>query len=168
MQLGPELLVASSQALEHDREGESDAAFADCLDVLFQALDTASLSPADQIEWAIDMEQADEYSLCHAGLAHLWKRPYAKSDWSAVCDRLAQRLEAIEPHAEEDAFLPNFKRSQMADWLIRALEKAGRQDEGHPAVRARSAHHPQLCSLGGSPDGQTPLGRGPALVPSGD
>ena len=132
VQLGPELLVASSQALEHDREGESDAAFADCLDVLFQALDTASLSPADQIEWAIDMEQADEYSLCHAGLAHLWKRPYAKSDWSAVCDRLAQRLEAIEPHAEEDAFLPNFKRSQMADWLIRALEKAGRQDEVIP------------------------------------
>ena len=132
VQLGPELLVASSQALEHDREGESDAAFADCLDVLFQALDTASLSPADQIEWAIDMEQADGYSLCAAGLAHLWKRPYAKSDWSAVCDRLAQRLEAIEPHAEEDAFLPNFKRSQMADWLIRALEKAGRQDEVIP------------------------------------
>ena len=25
--------------------------------------------------------------------------------------------------------MPNFKRSQMADWLTRALEKAGRQDE---------------------------------------
>ena len=129
VRLGPELLDAGSRALEHDREGESDAAFADCFEVLFQALDTVSLSPADQIEWAIDMEQADGYSLCAAGLAHLWKRPYAKSDWSAVCDRLAQRLEAIEPVAEEDAFLPNFKRSQMADWLTRALEKAGRQDE---------------------------------------
>lgn len=75
------------------------------------------------------MEQADGYSLCAAGLAHLWKKGYAKSDWSAVCDRLAQRLEAIEPVAEEDAFLPDFKRSQMADWLTRALEKAGRQDE---------------------------------------
>ena len=129
VRLGPELLDAGSRALEHDHEGESDAAFADCLDVLFQALDTASLSPADQIEWAIDMEQADEYSLCHTGLAQLWKRPYTKSEWSAVCDRLAQRLEAIEPNAEEDAFLPNFKRSNIADWLIRALEKAGRQDE---------------------------------------
>ncbi|MCY3666686.1 MAG: hypothetical protein OXH81_13580 [Gemmatimonadetes bacterium] len=129
VRLGPELLDAGSRALEHDREGESDAAFADCFEVLFQALDTASLSPADQIEWAIDMEQADGYSLCAAGLAHLWKKGYAKSDWSAVCDRLAQRLEAIEPDAEEDAFLPNFKRSQMADWLTRALEKAGRQDE---------------------------------------
>ena len=129
VRLGPELLDAGSRALEHDDEGESDAAFADCFEVLFQALNTASLSPADQIEWAIDMEQADGYSLCAAGLADLWKRPYAKSDWSAVCDRLAQRLEAIEPVAEEDVFLPNFKRSQIADWLTRALEKAGRQDE---------------------------------------
>ena len=129
VRLGPELLDAGTRALEHDHEGESDAAFADCLDVLFQALDTASLSPADQIEWAIDMEQADGYSLCASGLERLWKKGYAKSDWSAVCDRLAQRLEAIEPVAEEDAFLPNFKRSQMADWLTRALEKAGRQDE---------------------------------------
>ena len=129
VRLGPELLDAGSRALEHDNEGESDAAFADCFEVLFQALDTASLSPADQIEWAIDMEQADGYSLCAAGLKRLWKKGYAKSDWSAVCDRLAQRLEAIEPVAEEDAFLPNFKRSQIADWLTRALEKAGRQDE---------------------------------------
>lgn len=129
VRLGPELLDAGSRALEHDNEGESDAAFADCFEVLFQALDTASLSPADQIEWAIDMEQADGYSLCAAGLKRLWKKGYAKSDWSAVCDRLAQRLEALEPVAEEDAFLPNFKRSQTADWLTRALEKAGRQDE---------------------------------------
>ncbi len=129
VRLGPELLDAGSRALEHDSEGESDAAFADCFEVLFQALDTASLSPADQIEWAIDMEQADGYSLCAAGLENLWKKGYAKSDWSVVCDRLAQRLEAIEPVAEEDAFLPNFKRSQIADWLTRALEKAGRQDE---------------------------------------
>ena len=129
VRLGPELLDAGSRALEHDDEGDSDAAFADCFEVLFQALDTASLSPADQIEWAIDMEQADGYSLCAAGLERLWKKGYAKNDWSAVCDRLAQRLKAIEPVAEEDAFLPNFKRSQIADWLTRALEKAGRQDE---------------------------------------
>ena len=129
VRLGPELLDVGSRALEHDDEGESDTAFADCFEVLFQALDTASLLPADQIEWAIDMEQADGYSLCAAGLERLWKKGYAKSDWSAVCDRLAQRLEAIEPVAEEDAFLPNFKRSQIADWLTRALEKAGRQDE---------------------------------------
>ena len=129
LRLGPELLSASSQVFQYEHEGESFDALADCIHVLFQALETASMSPADQIEWALDMALADEYGLCDDGLDHLWKKRYAKSDWSAVCDRLAQRLEAIEPVAEEDAFLPNFKRSRMADWLTRALEKAGRQDE---------------------------------------
>ena len=129
VRLGPELLDVGNRALEHDDDGKSDAAFTDCFEVLFKALNTASLSPADLIEWAIDMEQADGYSLCAAGLEHLWKKGYAKSDWSAVCDRLAQRLEAIAPVEEEDAFLPNLKRSQLADWLTRTLEKAGRQDE---------------------------------------
>ena len=123
LRLGPELLAAISRALEHD--SESDAAFADCLDVLFQGLDTASLSPVDQIEWALDMEQADEYSLCHTGLDNLWKKRYTKSDWSAVCDRLAQRLESFKSAEGE----PRYKRNRLADWLIRALEKAGNQDK---------------------------------------
>ena len=46
-----------------------------------------------------------------------------------MSDRLAQRLEAIGPAEGEDDFSHNFKRSQIADWLIRALEKAGRPDE---------------------------------------
>ncbi len=129
LQLGPELLAAGNQALEYDHEGESDGVLADCLHVLFQALDAASLSPADQIEWALNMALADTYSLCDAGLDHLWKKRYAKSDWSAVSDRLARRLKAIGPAEGEDDFSHNFKRSQIADWLIRALEKAGRPDE---------------------------------------
>lgn len=129
LRLGPELLDVGSRALMHDHEGEFSTAFADCFEVVFQALDTASLSPADQVEWALDMALADEYSLCDGGLDHLWKKRYAKSDWSAVCDRLAQRLEATESSAEKDTFSYGYKRDRVTDWLIRALEKAGRQDE---------------------------------------
>ena len=125
LRLGPELLDAAHQVLQYDSEGESDAAFADCLDVLFQDLEKSSLSPADQVEWALDMALADEYSLCIAGLDHLWKKRYAKSDWSAVSDRLAQRLKTFKA-AKGDL---RYKRDRVADWLIRALEKAGRQDE---------------------------------------
>ena len=125
LRLGPELLDAAHQVLEYDSEGESDAAFADCLDVLFQDLEKSSLSPADQVEWALDMALADEYSLCVAGLDHLWKKRYAKSDWSAVSDRLAQRLKTFKAAKGE----LRYKRDRVADWLILALEKAGRQDE---------------------------------------
>ena len=125
LRLGPELLDAAHQVLEYDSEGESDAAFADCLNVLFQDLEKSSLSPADQVEWALDMALADEYSLCDAGLDHLWKKRYAKSDWSAVSDRLAQRLKTFKAAKGE----LRYKRDRVADWLILALEKAGRQDE---------------------------------------
>lgn len=125
LRLGPELLAAAHQALQYDSEGESDEAFADCLDVLFQDLEKSSLSLADQVEWALDMALADEYSLCDAGLDHLWKKRYAKSDWSAVSDRLAQRLKTFKAAKGE----LRYKRDRVADWLILALEKAGRQDE---------------------------------------
>ena len=128
LRLGPELLDAAHQVLEYDSEGESDAAFADCLNVLFQALDTASLSPADQVEWALNMALADEYSLCDAGLDLLWKKRYAKSDWSAVSDRLAQHLKTFKATKGE----LRYKRDRVTDWLIRALEKASRQDEVIP------------------------------------
>ncbi|MCY4602745.1 MAG: SWIM zinc finger family protein [Gemmatimonadetes bacterium] len=125
MRLGPELLATAHQALQYDSEGEFEAAFSDCLDVLFQVSEKSSLSPADQVEWALDMALADEYGLCDAGLDQLWKRRYAKSDWSAVSDRLAQRIEASKDTKEE----LHYERDRLTDWLIRVLEKAGRQDE---------------------------------------
>ena len=125
VRLGPELLATAHQALQYDSEGEFEAAFSDCLDVLFQVLEKSSLLPADQVEWALDMALADEYGLCDAGLDQLWKRRYAKSDWSAVSDRLAQRIETSKDTKEE----LYYERDRLTDWLIRALEKAGRQDE---------------------------------------
>ncbi len=125
VRLGPELLATAHQALQYDSEGEFEAAFSDCLDVLFQVLEKSSLSPADQVEWALNMALADEYGLCDAGLDQLWKRRYAKSDWSAVSDRLAQRIETSKDTKEE----LHYERDRLTDWLILALEKAGRQDE---------------------------------------
>ena len=125
VRLGPELLATAHQALQYDSQGEFEAAFSDCLDVLFQVSEKSSLSPADQVEWALDMALADEYGLFDAGLDQLWKRRYAKSDWSAVSDRLAQRIETSKDTKEE----LHYERDRLTDWLIRALEKAGRQDE---------------------------------------
>ena len=67
VRLGPELLAAGTQALEYEHEGESTEAIGACLDVLFEALDRSSMSPADRIEWVLDMALADEYELCCDG-----------------------------------------------------------------------------------------------------
>ena len=126
--LGAELLAAAGRALEHEHEGESAPGLGACLGVLFKNMDRTSLSPADQVEWALDMELADEYGLCEDGLDRVWKKRYGKSGWSAVGDRLAERLEATG-FVPGDRFSHDFRRDRIADWLIRALERAGRQDE---------------------------------------
>ena len=97
VRLGPELLDAGTRALEYEHEGESGYAISACLDLLFQALDATALSPADRIEWSLDLSLADPYDLFDVGLEDFQKKGYAKSEWSEVCDRLEQRLEASEP-----------------------------------------------------------------------
>ena len=129
VQLGPELLEAGTRALEYEHEGESGYAISACLNLLFQALDATALSPADRIEWALDMALADEYDLCDAGMENFMKKRYARSDWSEVSDRLEKRLEAEEPTPREEDFSYDFNRDRIANWLIHALEKAGRRKE---------------------------------------
>lgn len=125
VRLGPELLAAGSRALQYEHEGESSDAIGECLDVLFQALDRSSMSPADRIAWALDMSLDDEYDLCYNGLENLLENDYTRSDWSAVCDHLTQRLDAHEQPPGDDGLSTDYKRDQIVDWLIHALEKAG-------------------------------------------
>ncbi len=120
VELGPELAAAATQALEEEEEGESGPELAACLAVLFRALDSLSLSPADEVEWSVDMSLADEYGLCDERVERVWQKRRSKKEWSAVADRLAERLQATEPEEGRD---------YVADWLIRALEEAGRRDE---------------------------------------
>ena len=135
VQLGPELLAAGTQALEYEHEGESSEAIGACLDVLFQALDASSLSPSDRIVWVLDMAQTDEYELCSEGFANLWVEDYDKRDWSKVCDRLAQRLDARACSARNSEGSGEYRRDYVVDWLIRAMEKAGRRDEIIPLCK---------------------------------
>ncbi|MDE3000451.1 MAG: hypothetical protein OXU79_15360 [Gemmatimonadota bacterium] len=129
VRLGPELLAAGTQALEYEHEAESTEPIGACLDVLFHALDRTSMTPADRIEWVLDMALSDEYELCGEGFENLWDEDYAKSDWSEVCDRWTQRLAEWEQPVRDDERSSDYKRDRIADWLILALEKADRRTE---------------------------------------
>ena len=135
VRLGPELLAAGAQALEYEHEAESTEPIGACLDVLFHALDQTSLTPADRIEWVLDMALADEYELCGEGFENLWEEDFAKSDWSEVCDRWTQRLDEWEQPVRDDERSSHYKRDRIADWLILALEKAGRRTEIVPLCK---------------------------------
>lgn len=135
VRLGPELLAAGTQALEYEHEAVSTEPIGACLDVLFQALDRSSMPPADRIEWILDMALADEYELCREGFENLWEGDYAECDWSEVCDRLARRLGNREQLPGDDELSRDYQRDLITDWLIHALEKAGRQKEIVPLCK---------------------------------
>ncbi|MGH8068941.1 MAG: SWIM zinc finger family protein [Candidatus Entotheonellia bacterium] len=127
--LGKPLLEAGTQQVEmsHD-EGEAAEAIASCLTVVFRALARSSLAPAEQMLWAVEAELDDEYDLCQAA-EQFWEQEYAAADWHILAEKLAQRLRQCKSTPGNDRFLRNYHRDRLTDWLIYALEHAGRHDE---------------------------------------
>lgn len=129
VRFGPELLFSCGRLIEHDHEGEAFDEIGACLEVLFEALHEAFPSSADQVEWVLDMDLADEYSLCSEGREHFWSMRRSANDWSAVADRLGQRLEEHESAGKGKGFSRHYERNRISNWLILALERAGREEE---------------------------------------
>jgi uncharacterized Zn finger protein len=127
VRLGEHLLEAGISQVEqsHD-EGETAAAVAMCLDVVFAALPSSSLAADEQIVWAVDALLRDDYSLCDSA-RHVLDEPYPSEAWSTVADELLNRLEGL-PAAAGD-FQREYRRRRVADFAILALEHAGRAEE---------------------------------------
>jgi len=137
--LGKELLEAGIRQVEmsHD-EGETGIEISSCLDIVFQALPKSSLSPVEQILWVIDAELVDEYELC-SGAESFWKKKQKASDWNNVADRLLERLNKFQPAKGEDSFSRSYHRDNLTNWIIRALESSGRQEEVIPLCEREAA-----------------------------
>ncbi len=126
--LGKELLEAgSNQVGMSDDDGETAMEISPCLEIVFRALSKSSLSPVQQMLWAVDAELEDEYGLCQ-DLEHFWKKRFNKEDWSKLADILLERLNGFVSNKRE-GFSRNYARDRLSDWIIQAMEKAGRQKE---------------------------------------
>ena len=118
-------------------EGETATAFAECLSPLFRAVRESSLTPTQRLLYAIDADLKDEYNVIESDhLDAVLESNASPSDWSGAADELARRLKfdtRIGAH-----FHDKYQRERIADWLVRALTNAGRDDE-IIAVREREA-----------------------------
>lgn len=119
-------------------EGETATAFAECLSPLFRAVKESSLTPTQRLLYAIDADLKDEYNVIESDhLDAVLESNASLSDWSAVADELARRLKSDTRIGAN--FHDKYHRGRIADWLVRALTNAGRDDE-IIAVREREAH----------------------------
>jgi uncharacterized Zn finger protein len=119
--LGKELLQAGSRQVENSQdEGETALEISSCLEVVFRALPRSSRPLAVQMLWAVEAALLDDFDLC-LGFDAFWQQKRSAADWGTLADQLAKRLLRSEDKG--------YSRERLVDFLIEALEKAGRADE---------------------------------------
>ncbi len=128
--LGKELIGTVTFAVEmYDREGEMIDKVKPSIETVIQALTLSSLSSSEQLAWVVDTALADDYDLCTDALESFWNDRQKKSDWSELADELQKRLNNIPVSNDADGDISTYRRDQLSNWLISALECAGREAE---------------------------------------
>lgn len=118
-------------------EGETATAFAECLPPIFRAVAKSSSPSAKKLLFAIDADLRDEYNVIESDLLDaVLENEASLADWSAAADELARRLQSETRTGGN--FHDKYERERIADWLVRVLTRAGRDDEAI-AVRKREA-----------------------------
>jgi uncharacterized Zn finger protein len=136
--LGRELLTTGSRQVEesHD-DGETAMEIAACMPVIVAALDQSSLDAADKLNWALDVLLDDQYELCEAFGEYL-DREHPLTAWCTLADRLLARLNELKgPKGAED-LSGKYERDRLSNWIIHALERAGREAEIIPLCVAEA------------------------------
>ncbi|MFH1709036.1 MAG: hypothetical protein ABIF71_14115 [Planctomycetota bacterium] len=133
VELGGTLLECGSRQIElsHD-EGEIGQEVAECMEIAFRALRSSGRPGPERLLWEVDARLKDDYGIFDS-INGLWKNSTAfnKADWSTVADALTRRMEAIRVTAKADGTGCStvYQRKSIMDWLLNALEHAGRADE---------------------------------------
>lgn len=128
--LGRELIDRGCEQVGHsDDEGETAAALADCLQVVFDAVAKSSLSAAEKILYAIDACLQDDYDILGEGVDNLLNAKWSKADWLVVADRLSARLRESPSSDSRDGFSRDYNRDRLTNFLADALAHAGRSGE---------------------------------------
>jgi uncharacterized Zn finger protein len=128
VRLGKELMTLGNEQIgQSNDEGETAEAVGECVPVIFQAVAASTLTPAHKLLFAIDAHLRDDYGIVNDEADVILKMSGAKSAWSEVADVLTQR--AKSPVKDDDPYYRKYQHEHMADWLIQALENAGREGE---------------------------------------
>jgi len=127
--LGKELFKAEKRQLEmSDDHGLTGMEISSCLEVVFRALPKSSIPPSEQMLWVVETSLEDGYDL-YQGTESFWERKHKASDWNILAGKLMERLNHYPSRQGEDSYSHNYRRDRLSDWVIIALENAGRKEE---------------------------------------
>lgn len=133
VELGSHLMKRGIAQVEqsHD-EGETGMEIGEAMQVVFKAVRESTLSPARRILWEIDLRLQDGYCILDGinGLCDTVGSP-DQDAWLEVADDMADRLARMPARKTQDRddVSSKYEREQVMRWLLRALERAGREEE---------------------------------------
>lgn len=112
-----------------DDDGGTEEGIAACLDIVFEALAESALSASERMLFAILADLNDEYDLC-AGAERFLKEKIPVPDWGHVADTLVAWLDGERYNPERGRRSGSrYDRDKLTDWIMTALDRAGREDE---------------------------------------
>jgi uncharacterized Zn finger protein len=138
LKLGRQLIELGHRQIEesHD-EGETATQIEECMPVVIQALEQSSMAASDKLAWAVDVVLKDDYGVFDAFGDYLDRR-YPKAAWNTLADRLFKQLDKMKHSGIKDDFHRNYARDRLSNWIIRALEQAGREEEIIPLCQVEA------------------------------
>lgn len=129
LQAGDLLLrKGTEQVAGSDDNGETAGEIEQCMDLVFSALPHTSKPVHEQLLYAIHAELHDEYDLC-AGADIFLNGMFPAAEWGIAADRLVQELEGTHERGGPGTSLSEYRRDYLCDWIVTALDHAGRRDE---------------------------------------
>lgn len=115
-----------------DDEGETGREIAGCMEVVFRAVNSSSLTGAKRLLWEIDARLRDQYCILDGIRGMLEdETAFTPADWSIAADHLKRRMEGISVGArgETGDSYGGHRRQTLMRWLLDALNRASRRDE---------------------------------------
>jgi len=131
VELGTEFIRIAPLRYEYDHGDDwgISCGIENCLEVILEALDLSSLSPAGQLVWYIDAVMNDDYCIFENVKDITNSKRYKKDHWAKVRAILEERLEQSAIPDENTSHSARYKRKRLARWIETAMEKSGnRQD----------------------------------------
>ncbi|MBN1765729.1 MAG: SWIM zinc finger domain-containing protein [Sedimentisphaerales bacterium] len=127
--LGKDLIERGNRQIEesHD-DGETAMETEECMPVIVKALEQSSMSKPDKLAWAVEVVLKDDYDVFNAFDDYLGKR-HAKADWNNLADKLLKKLNRMKSSDSQNDFHQNYARDRLTNWILYALEQAGRDGE---------------------------------------
>ena len=115
-------------------EGDLGSEITRCMEVVFDALAKTSMPVCERLLWEIERVLSDEYSILDGMEIPVSGNAASREDWCKVADEIAKQLPPLKPTAAAKADR-DYRRKKIMDWLIIALNSAGRKDEVIPLLK---------------------------------